>query len=221
MDSSKQRLCALAAAVACALLAAAPPRRAETLRTESPRAEPFCACCSTPGDWYTGSQRVSDTELAELEHVRLGPSANLYVTEAGFEGVRGISDPAETYTLTHTRSRRNWTLRFADASGKAGTLAFAIPATMTSFGADLQEGGDQGLGPSLYKEWRFEGPVAGTGIFKNGVRRGTRFRLVLQGRGNACPSASDFKSWNLQVYTTRDPLFSFYGPLPATAAAGR
>lgn len=204
MRRSYRRLCVLVVLVVCGMLLALPPRRAEA-----------CACCATAGDWYLNRQKVSSVELAELDNLRLGPTASLSLSEAGFETVRGINDPSdEPYKLALTRARRNWTLHFTDAGGKSGTLSFSLPTTFTNFGTDLQESPPGSAGPILYKEWRFEGPVTGTGIFK-ATKRGTKFRLVLQGRGNACPSASDFKNWNLQVYTV-DQLFAFYGPTSAT-----
>lgn len=221
MRRFKRRLCAPLVLLLCApvvLFALSPAAAAPAAGGD---AAPWCACCASRGDWYMERQAVGASESGELGMVRLGPSASLRITEAGFDGVRGIADPSETYTLAHTRRGRAWTLRFSDARGRSGTLSFTLPAAMTHFAADLQEGGQAlDAGPILYREWRLEGPVAGTGIFRLGARRGTRFRLVLQGRGNSCASAADFKSWNLQVYAA-DQLFTFYGPVAAAGAGGR
>ena len=42
--------------------------------------------------------------------------------------------------------------------------------------------------PLLYKEWRFEGEVNGTGFFKAGITAGTKYLLVFQGRAIAATS---------------------------------
>jgi hypothetical protein len=53
--------------------------------------------------------------------------------------------------------------------------------------------------PPLYKEIRLEGLVRGAGMFAKETVTGTKYRLVLQGNGNACPNAGDFYRWNLRV----------------------
>jgi hypothetical protein len=69
-----------------------------------------------------------------------------------------------------------------------------------------------GGGPLLYKEWRFEGRVSGTGFFGAGIVAPTRYLLVLQGRGNGCQDAADFTHWRLQV-SGRRAHYAFYGEL--------
>lgn len=217
MALNKRRTAALACVLLAPLVLAAPPTTPPTPHA-SDAAPVWCACCSSPGDWYSGRQQIGDMERSELESVKLGPVATLRVGEADISDIEGITDPSETYKLTHARTRRTWTLRFADDRGKTGTLTFTLPPALTVFGVDPQDGRTSpGGGPLLYKEWRLEAPVTGTGIFKAGAARGARIRLVLQGHGNACTSASDFRHWNLQV-STRSQSFSFYGPTAAASA---
>jgi hypothetical protein len=52
---------------------------------------------------------------------------------------------------------------------------------------------------SLYKELRFEGALDAQGMFKPDITDRSRYRLVLQGRGNACFLGADFTSWILQL----------------------
>jgi hypothetical protein len=95
--------------------------------------------------------------------------------------------------------------------GEKGSLTFSIPKTATFYGVDPQDGREgSGGGPILYKEIRMEGTVSGDGIFTKGIVPGTRYRLVLQGRGNNCMAKEEFKNWNLQVKGRRAE-FSFYG----------
>jgi hypothetical protein len=64
----------------------------------------------------------------------------------------------------------------------------------------------------LYKEWRLEGEIKGSGIFKNGMTAPAKYVLVLQGRGNGCDNAEDFGNWRLQVRGEKAD-YAFYGKL--------
>jgi hypothetical protein len=66
--------------------------------------------------------------------------------------------------------------------------------------------------PVLYKEWRFEGQVNGTGFFKDGITLRTKYVLVFQGRGNSCDGAEDFTHWQLKI-TGKNADYAFYGEL--------
>jgi hypothetical protein len=104
------------------------------------------------------------------------------------------------------------TLTFKGESGAAGSLVLFLPRVAASFGVDMHQYPDGSAGPILYKEWRFEGSVGGSGIFKKGLARGTKFHLILQGQGNNCLSAEDFKNWRLQIKGPRAS-YAFYGSL--------
>ncbi len=65
----------------------------------------------------------------------------------------------------------------------------------------------------LYKEFIFEGTVgSGTGVFKGGIVRPTKYTLVFQGRGNMCDNSEDFTDWRLQVAGSKAK-YSFYGKM--------
>ena len=66
----------------------------------------------------------------------------------------------------------------------------------------------------LYKEWRFEGEVKGTGVFKAGIIARTKYVLVFQGRGNSCDEAEDFTHWRLKI-TGKKADYTFHGELSA------
>jgi len=175
-----------------------------------------CACCAEPGTWFQDTAKSNPEVLAIVGQLsrKLDKTASLYLTAAGFEAVKGISQPSETYILRRIPPyTQSWKLEFTDQQSNRGTLTFTIPTTAVFFGTDPKDGQQGGGGgPVLYKEWRFEGPVSGTGIFKDGTTARTRFRLILQGRGNMCPAAEDFKSWILQVDGPRAN-FAFSGAL--------
>lgn len=172
-----------------------------------------CACCSNEGDYYVNTGRPNEYELSLLRQIRFGPKAMLYSTEAGpEESAKGLAHLAEGYALGGSLVGRAWRLTFRDGS-KTGALSLPLPAKVTSYTADIHDGQTSaGGGPLLYKEWRFEGLVSGSGFFGAGLVGPTRYILVLQGRGNVCQNAEDFKHWRLQV-KGRKAEFAFYGEL--------
>ena len=179
-----------------------------------------CACCSHTGAYHTGSARPSEHELSLLREMRFDGTAYLFLTEADMEeSARGISAPAEKYTLKGSLVGGAWRLTFRDGN-QSGTLTLPLPARATSFVADIRDGQTSaGGGPLLYKEWRFEGPARGTGVFKSGFAGPARYFLILQGRGNACANAEDFTHWRLEVRGRRAD-FAFYGELATPAPGG-
>lgn len=178
-----------------------------------------CACCAEPGTWMERTDRISDYELSELNRLRFDASVTTFMTEAGEDTIQGISNPTESYTLTLSKQQRRWELRFKDKRGRTGVLTLSVPATITEFSADIHDGQESsGGGPLLYKEWRLTGTLNGTGIFKKGSTPQTKFRLVLQGRGNGCTDAEVFNNWTLQVFGPRAS-YSFYGKFTDPAPA--
>lgn len=172
-----------------------------------------CACCSNEGDYYVNSGRPSEHEQGIVRQLRFGPTAKLYATAADAEvTAKGVAHVAESYALGGSLNGGVWKLTFRDGN-QTGTLSLPLPARMTSYSADIRDGQTSpGGGPLLYKEWRFEGQVSGTGFFRAGVAGPTKYILVLQGRGNGCQDAGDFKHWRLQI-NGRRASFAFYGEL--------
>lgn len=155
-----------------------------------------CACCAENGQWYEASQQIGAFEVGELSRVAFARSASLYLGAAGFDDLKGISPVAIKYSVSVARTGRAWTFTFTDAKGNTGTLGFTLPRKATIFAADLYDGKQGGGGgPLIYKEWRLAGSVTATGIFM----KGGSARLILQGRGNNCLAAEDFRSWRLEV----------------------
>jgi hypothetical protein len=172
-----------------------------------------CACCSHEGSYYVSTGRPGEYEMSLIRQIRFGPTATLYTAEADPEdAAKGVAHVAEKYGLGGSLVGRAWKLTFRDG-GKTGTLSLPLPAKVTSYTADIHDGQTSpGGGPLLYKEWRFEGLASGTGFFGAGMAGPTKYVLVLQGRGNACQNAEDFKHWRLQV-NGRKAEFAFYGEL--------
>jgi hypothetical protein len=169
-----------------------------------------CACCADEGEWHEYSARVSAADLGELGRLRFGAEAKTFVGPGGLETIRGISPPAARYAVTLTRAGRQWTLMLRDRSARSGSLVLRIPPRGVQFGADLRTGQPHpGGGVVLYKEWRLAGRVSGTGVFAAGSR-GARFTLILQGRGNNCVNAADYRTWILRVSGPR-AAYSLHG----------
>ena len=87
---------------------------------------------------------------------------------------------------------------------------------MVSFAADIHDNEDKGLGPLLYKEFRFKGNVSSaSGFMRASVTRGTTYFLVFQGRGRGCDEVYDFKNWRLEIDGPRAS-YAFFGKLTST-----
>ena len=172
-----------------------------------------CACCSNPGDYHIGFGKPSEYEFSLMQQVRFGGMAHLYLTEADLaESAKGLAHRVDSYSLNGSLVGNVWRLEFRDGN-KSGTLSLTLPPKVLSYTADIRDGQtSEGGGPLLYKEWRFEGQVQGTGFFRAGTVGPTKYFLVLQGRGNGCQSSEDFKHWRLKI-TGKKADYSFYGEL--------
>jgi hypothetical protein len=172
-----------------------------------------CACCSNTGDYHIGFRKPHEHELTLMKEMRFGGTAYLYLTEADMEeSAKGLAHQTAHYTLNGSLVGNAWKLSFREGD-KSGTLNLPLPAKMLSYVADIRDGQTSaGGGPLLYKEWRFEGTVSGTGFFQAGVVAPTKYFLVLQGRGNGCDNAEDFTHWRLKI-TGKKADYAFYGEL--------
>ena len=152
----------------------------------------FCACCADDGEWYQRAERITADMRTEINRVKFSEATN------GMSGEEDAPFSEGTFELTRSSDMRRWQLKYVGAQGKSGSLSLAIPLRLVNFGADIRDGQQGGGGgPLLYKEWRFDGSATGSGVFK--TWRSAKFRLILQGRGNHCTQAEDFKHWNLSV----------------------
>ena len=171
-----------------------------------------CACCAERGTYSISTRKPAKFELDELKRIQFG-TTNLFETMAYPDDIKGISPLGEKFSLNGLLQNSLWKFNFKDGAGKSGTLNLSKPLSMVAFAADIYDNPDQGLGPSLYKEWRFKYRVqSGTGIFQTGIAPGTEYFLVLQGRGNNCTQAEDFKHWRLEI-TGKRANYAFFGEL--------
>ena len=183
-----------------------------------------CACCSERGTYALGSGKLTSYEMEILKQIKFHDRASLFMTEAGFDTITGLSSIENDFfesgdnsdgdfDLSNLFANRVWTFTFKTSKGKMGSLRLPMPTQVTTFRADIHDGSDKGLGPLLYKEFRFKGTVAtGTGFLSNSLKAPATYFLVFQGRGLGCDEVSDFRAWNLEI-TGKKASYQFYGKL--------
>jgi hypothetical protein len=175
-----------------------------------------CACCADPGYYVLETGKpIGSYRLDLIRGMKFAATAQLYLTDAGEEEVKGVASISQSNGLTATLEAKQWRLTFQAENGKTGVLTLPLPSKMTAFAADInEEGTGDGGGPILYKEWRFEGSATGDGIFQAGFASPARYTLIFQGRGNKCDNGEDFTHWRLEI-SGKKAAYSFFGELVA------
>lgn len=177
-----------------------------------------CACCIDRGFYSISTGKPRAYELAMLDEMKFDSAVDLYMTEAGFDGIRGLEvlDADEEagksieLSLTETFAGKKWRLDVKTAGGRQGTLTLPM-ATLVNYKVDLHDNPPD-TEPGLYKELRFKGRASGTGMFRHATSRPASYFLVFQGRGNGCDSSSDYTRWRLELDGPRAD-FAFFGKL--------
>ncbi len=183
-----------------------------------------CACCAEPGTYGIWTGKPEQYIVDILKQVEFDKKALLYMTEAGFDSMKGLSSIEKDYfddsswalgdfDLVNSFNGKVWTFTFKTPKGKTGSLRLPMPTNLVMFKVDIHDGSDQGNGPLLYKEFRFKGTVSsGSGFLGGSILNPTTYFLVFQGRGNGCDDVSDFRNFNLEI-TGRKARYQFYGKL--------
>ena len=152
-----------------------------------------CACCTDSGQRFEATGNLEGYERDELARISFAASARLFVDPGFPDTVEGISNPSDqNYKLKVTQTARQLVFAFADAAGTPGSVTFPLPKRFTRFEVDPRapDQAEGGNGPTLYKEWRFQGVAKlGGNLAARGVWANSR--LILHGRGNGCTSAAD------------------------------
>lgn len=173
-----------------------------------------CACCTDPGEYrLKTNQPIGDYERTQLGGMKFASEAQLYLTDAGEDEVKGLSSIFQQNAVTAVVEAKQWRMTFRTEEGKTGVLTLPLPRTMTAFAVDIHDE-EEGESPRLYKEWRFEGSARGDGIFQAGFAAPVRYTLVFQGRGNRCDNGEDFTHWRLEV-SGKKASYAFFGELVA------
>ncbi|MGD9631333.1 MAG: hypothetical protein AB7V18_19010 [Pyrinomonadaceae bacterium] len=184
-----------------------------------------CACCAETGTYHFKSIRPDAYYLDVVREMQFANAANLYETEAGTDLIKGLGGvlgeletgdhvmPMDFDLKNATFASNRWNFVFRSPKGESGSLTLPLPPRMVEFKVDIHDGSDKGLGPLLYKEFRFQGSVASaSGFMRAGVVRGTRYFLVFQGRGRGCNDVSDFTHWRLAIDGPKAS-YAFFGEL--------
>lgn len=192
---------------------------------------PACACCVEEGTYMIWTGKPTAADIGMLESMKFDQKTKLYMTEAGFDTVKGLGAIAEEYDyekfptwdgsldLVNEFTNKTWKLTVKTPSGKTGTLTLPMPTQMVQYKVDIHDTKDTGLGVQLYKEFRFKGAVqSGTGIFRSSIVKPTTYFLVFQGRGNGCDDVSDFTHWHLEINGKKAD-YEFNGKLTSAATA--
>ncbi|CAN5813515.1 hypothetical protein BH20ACI4_BH20ACI4_20410 [soil metagenome] len=184
-----------------------------------------CACCAEPGTYSIWTGKADGYYLDVVNGIKFDEKAYLYMNEAGFEAIKGLSEigkdfesdswvaSAGQFDFKGSYAAKMWKLNFKTKSGKTGTLNLPMPAQMLTFKVDIHDGKTSGGGPLLYKEFRFKGNVqTGNGFFQKGIVKPTSYFLVLKGRGNGCDNSEDFTHWYLEI-RGKNAEYEFFGKL--------
>jgi hypothetical protein len=156
-----------------------------------------CACCTNQGQRNVNVVALDANKRETLQALRFGDEAKLYLGEADPDAIGGIASPSAAYELKAAWQGGQLVFNFADGHGHTGTLALGLPGKISIFEVDPRNAPDQGTGPTLYKEWKLTGKVAGSGVFGGGVGAQQLLTLIVQGSGNSCTGAGDFAHWTL------------------------
>lgn len=185
-----------------------------------------CACCAEPGTYSIWTGKPEGYYLDVVNGIKFDRKTYLYMTEAGFEMIKGLSEIEKDYNdkswvasagqfdLSGSYAAKSWKLNFKTPTGKTGVLNLPMPAQMLTFKVDIHDGKNGGGGgPLLYKEFRFKGNVGtGSGFFQKGIVKPTSYFLVLKGRGNGCDNSEDFTHWYLEI-RGKNAKYEFFGKL--------
>src|SRR5687768_3347990 len=77
-----------------------------------------CACCSDPGTRIDAVVKVLDFHRTQNDGMKFGTSAELFMTDASEDGVKGISAIADNYRLTVNQDAKQWRFTFRTEDGK-------------------------------------------------------------------------------------------------------
>jgi hypothetical protein len=170
-----------------------------------------CACCADPGEYrLTNNKPIEEYERTQIGGVRFEGAAQLFMTDAGEDAIKGISSISQKNAVSVVTTPRHWRLTIRAENGKSGVLTLPRPAKMGAFAADTY--GKESGNVRLYKEWRFEGVATGDGIFQQGFTAPARYTLVFQGRGNRCDNGSDFTHWRVEI-AGKNASYAYFGKL--------
>jgi hypothetical protein len=178
----------------------------------SPSSTNAATCDTHEGQRTAGIEKLDQTRQKELGRLRFSPNANLYVGAGNASSVQGIANPSTSYAVVVTQQDDNLQFAFHDKSGHYGTLTLLKPDSIFIFEVDPRDPQHGHAPVKLYKEWRVTASVDAKGIFSDSAAPTEQLTLIVQGRGNGCTTADDFKAWTL-VMQGPTANYQFFGQL--------
>lgn len=176
-----------------------------------------CACCVNKGYYEHARVKPGEYYTSLFGEMKLNGAAELYMTEGGFDEMKGLPDLANDemdvpeFDVRTSFAGRTWNFTVGAGTRGKGSLTLLMPQLFTKHLVDF-DGVDTGLGVNLYKTFTLTAPLSkATGIFRS-ANRGTTYSLVFLGRGNGCDNASDFTRWRLEINGPRAH-YAFFGKL--------
>lgn len=163
-----------------------------------------CACCSQAGQRYDATNEFGSFEQEILQAIKFKSTAELF---GSADDAFGLIDPTIEedenlleFAMVSTITPGLLTFRLSHAGKTRGTIRFPMPQRKAEFLVDIRDGksSEGHHGPSLYKEWRFNGNATLSGLAKQGTHK-AKIELILQGRGISCPTVEDFSHWSMAI----------------------
>jgi hypothetical protein len=174
-----------------------------------------CACCTDPGERNVTVSKLETAMIEMIEQVEFAKKVDLFTGAGGLESIEGITAPAERYAVKATWEKDRAVFALDDDKDHSGSLSLEFPEKISIFEVDTRDAPNQAYGPALYKEWKLTGKTSGTGAFDAASGPQQRLTLILQGRGNACTSSSDFTHWSLVMEGPKANYLLFGDLVPA------
>ncbi len=99
-----------------------------------------CACCAEPGTYQVSTTTPDTYQLGLLKDMRFGKSAEVYMTEAGEDDIKGIAGlDLDQVSIVDVFTNNTWKVEISGTNGKKGTLLLPRPAKMTTRKVDLRD----------------------------------------------------------------------------------
>lgn len=181
-----------------------------------------CACCAEPGTYSVSTGKIASYELELLKEMKFGRGAELYLTAASYDDIKGLADVVKEFEKTSSGefdlvdafTGSTWNLQFMTGGEQKGSLILPRPTLMTARRIHIPDNTSTAPNVVLYKEWTFTGSVrTGTGFFKRDITRpAPKYTLIFQGHGNNCDNAEDFTNWRLELNGPKAD-YAFFGKM--------
>lgn len=156
-------------------------------------AQAFASACAVDSGVRIENLEEAAFHLPEDEPIKVKGEAYLYLSACGFECVLGIENPQESYPYELMLSAKEGVLDFGDA----GIIRFETPYEIEVLIADRAF--DPNGASAVFRELRIDILGQGTGSFGKALERYHSARLILSGKGGACPDISAYSHWRFDV----------------------